>query len=36
MLSGHEKVNIGVFAKRFKKNSVGTETTTNNCPTDSV
>ena len=36
MLSGHEKLNKGVFAKRFKKNSVGTETTTNNRPTDSI
>ena len=27
MLSGHEKVTKGVFAKIFKKNSVGTETT---------
>jgi len=36
MLSGHEKDSKGVFAKRFKSNSVGTETTTNNLPTDSL
>ena len=35
MLSGHEKISEGVFAKIFKKNSVGTETTTDNHPIDS-
>ena len=36
MLSDHEKVNQGVFAKRFKNNSVGTETTAINHPIDSL